>query len=217
VNIGEEPGLNSNLVWVITSPSDDINSPIRVGPDYDLDLVTSLGGTPLDSLPSDTDFTYWVASAEALDGGLATTDPHQYVDTTVTLNYRVRGRSGGDPSLGVEFTIVRDQTVIEDRYTVSWTPASQAVRRIAIRNGTLGGFTDLVWHIVQEDDEAPDSILPPVVIGEAPPGTIEVQEWLGFEPTNHVLWTNTSDWAGDSFGFRTEGYLFYQIFANNFE
>ena len=217
VNMGEEPGLNPDLVWVMTSPANDISSPIRLGPGFDEGLITSLGGTPLDSLPSGEDFTYWIATAEAMEAGLPTGDPHSFVDTTLTLEYFVRGRSGGDPSLDVQFTIVRDQTIVEDRYTVYWTPATQAVRRVAIRNGTLGGFTDLVWHIVQEDEEAPDSILPPVVIGETPPGTIEVQEWLGFEPANHVLWTNTSDWDGDSFGFRTEGYLFFQIFANNFQ
>lgn len=216
VNIGSEAGLNSSLVWVTSAESDDISSPVRVGANPDDGLITSVGGTPMDSLPSGSDYTYWIATADAVDAGLETTDPFAYTDTTLTLEYFVRGRSGGDPSLGVSFTIIRDQTLIEDRYTVSWTPADQPVRRIAIRNGPIGAFTDLVWHVVQPED-TPDGILPPVVIGEPPPGTLEVQEWLGFEPANHVLWANTSDWDGDSFGFRTTGYLFYQIFANNFE
>ena len=74
----------------------------------------------------------------------------------------------------------------------------------------------MAWHVVLPDD-APGGIHPPVTIGVPPPGTLEVQPWTGFEPTNHVLWMVTDAWNGESFGFRTEGYAFYQIFANNFE
>jgi hypothetical protein len=216
VNVGDEAGLNASLVWIMTSSDDDISSPVRLSPDMDEDLILSLGGTPADSLDTDTDYTYWIATAEAMQSDLQVADPFNFVDTTKTLSYLVRGRSGGDPALGVTFTIVRDQTLLEDKYTVTWTPSDQPLRRLAIRNGTLGGFTDLVWHVVQPEG-TPDGILPPVVIGETPPGTDEVQEWLGFEPSNHVFWGNTSDWNGESFGFRTTGYVFFQIFANNFE
>lgn len=218
VNRGAKPALDETLIWLATAADNTLDSPLRVGENTDAARIISFGGTPVDSLPSGDELTFWVAELDAFEGDLigATTDSFLVRDTTVTLNYFLRGRSGGDRNLGVEYQITRNQSIVDDRYTITWTPTTQAFRRIAIRQASLGGFTDLVWHVVLPD-EAPDSILPPVVIGETPTGALEVQSWLGFTPANHVLWLATSDWNGQSFGFTATGYSFFQIFANNFE
>jgi len=218
VNRGTTPALDSSLIWLVTAADNSLNSPQRVGVNTDAARIISLGGTPVDSLPSGDEMTFWVAELEAFDEALigTTTDSFLVRDTTVALNYFLRGRSGGDPAIGAQFQVTRNQSLTQDIYTITWTPATQVFRRIAIRQASLGGFTDLVWHVVLPD-EAADSILPPVVIGETPPGALEVQSFLGFTPANHVLWMATDDWNGESFGFTAPGYSFFQIFANNFE
>jgi hypothetical protein len=218
VNRGPTAALDSTLVWLFESDSDDISSPVRIGPGSRTAFIEDVGGISTDSLSTEETYTYWVATREAFESGQIgpDSDPFAFADTTVLLSYMLRGRSGGDRSLGISFSVRRDQTLTDDRYLLTWTPEDQPVRRVAIREGTLGGFTDMVWHVVQPEGEE-DGILPPMILGQPPPGTVEAQEWLGFQTANYVLWTNTSDWDGQSFGFRTEGYAFFQIFANNFE
>lgn len=218
VNRGTRAALDETLVWMVTASGNDIGSYVTVGIDGDAGAVETVGGTVLDSLSDDTVYTFWLAEESALAVSLDSSriEPGSFADTTMTLKYLLRGRSNGDPDLGVEFTVVREQTLLSDTYTVTWTPAIP-FRRLAIRQATTGGFSDLVWHVVVPDGE-PDSIVPPVVIGEVPPGTVEATEWAGgFEPDNYVLWAVTSAWNGEDFGFRTGGYAFFQIFSSNFE
>lgn len=217
INRGDQPALDSTLIWLRTAAGNDISSAVSVGPDFDQETILQVGGLPLDSLPSGETYTVWLAEDAVFDGMMLDpfADTTRFVDTTFALNYLLNGRSGGDPDLDVTFRITRNETLLEDTFTITWTPAVP-LRRLAIRQSTLGGFTDLVWHIVVPEG-APDSIVPPIRLGEAPEGIIEVQEWTGFEPASYVLWGATSDWDGDSFGLSTEGYVYYLIFSNNFE
>ncbi len=216
INRGETAALDSTLVWLHSADGNEVDSPVFVREVIDEDGVTKVGGTPTDSLEDGRTYTLWFAEQSAIDAGLqeSALDEHSFADTTFTLSYLLNGRSAG--GVDVDFTIFRDQRLVSDEFRVTWTPSSQAFRRIAIRHATVGGFTDLLWHIVLPDDES-DSITPPLVIGEEPEDAIVATPWSGFADGNHVLWAATSEWDGESFGFRTDGYAFFQMFASNFE
>ena len=214
INRGERAALDSTLVWLHVANDNEIESPVYVREVLDESGVTKVGGTPTDSLEHGETYTLWIAEKEAYDAALsgAAIDAFAFADTTFTVSYLLRGRSAG--GVGVQFTIFRDQRILSDVYNVDWTPAVP-FRRVAIRNSTVGGFSDLLWHIVLPDS-LPDSITPPLVIGAAPENAIEAVEWDGFNSGQHILWAATEDWDGESFGFRTEGYAFFSIFADNF-
>lgn len=216
INRGEIAALDSTLVWMHTSDGDEIDSPVYVRESLNKNEVTSMGGTPSDSLEDGVSYTLWLAEQSALDAALqgGAVDSFSFADTTFTLSYLLTGRSGG--GVDADFTIFRDERLTSDDYQLTWTPVDLAFRRIAIRNATLGGFTNLLWHVVLPDS-LPDSITPPVVIGQAPEDALVATPWSGFATGGHVLWAATSDWNGSSFGFNTDGYSFFQIFAANFE
>ncbi|HEY5564175.1 MAG TPA: hypothetical protein VIL33_01205 [Rhodothermia bacterium] len=218
VNRGSKPALDETLIWLATAAENTLDSPLRVGTHTDAARIISFGGTPVDSLDNNGVYTVWVAEADAFAAALDTTriDPFALADSTVTLTYILRGRSSGDPNLDARFTVTRDQSLLQEVYTITWAPQDLAFRRLAINVGSGGSFSNHIWHVVVPDGQ-PDSILPPVTVGVPPPGTVEVQEWEGFGPANHVLWVHTSDWDGESFGLRTKGYAQFVIFANNFE
>jgi len=217
INRGPAAALDTSLVWLRTASGNDIGSFITVGQDTDYDLVRAFGGTPADSLTDGEEYTFWIAERQAFEAALDSTlrSPGSFSDTTMTMDLVLRGRSGGDPALGVAYRVVREERLTESQFVVTWTP-EVPLRRLAIRQGPTGGFTDLVWHVLVPEDEG-GVILPPVVIGEAPPGTVEAVPFPaeGFAPSVHTLWGVTEDWEG-GFGNFAAGYTFFQIFANNF-
>lgn len=219
VNRGERAALDSSLVWLRTAPGNSISSVVAVGPEHDRDLVASFGGTPLDSLADGETYTFWLAEADAFAAGLdsAAVAPGTFADTTLTMQLVLRGQSGGDRDLGVQFRIVRDERITGERYVVTWEPEDVLFRRVAIRQAPTGGFQDLIWHIVVPEEEPP-SIAPPLTIGVAPEGVQEAEAFpeTGFEPAVHILWAATDDWTG-GFGPSTQGYAWFRIFADNFE
>lgn len=224
VNIGDRAALDETLVWVRTAQGDEIDSYVTVGDETDFAFVEQLGGEPADELSDNTEYTVWLANQEVFDAGLdASADPAGFADTTVTLRYVVRGRAGRSSNPNVDIEILRDERLLGDRFTISWDPAVP-IQRLAIRHGAGGGFTDLVWHIVSEED-APESILPPLVVGEAPPNTVEAVEWAGFESvpdsvSNHIkymMWMVTQEWSGERFSDTAPGYTSFGIFSDNFK
>jgi hypothetical protein len=219
VNRGPVAALDSTLVWLITAPGNDIGSAVTIDETLDADRVQAFGGVPLARLDDDTEYTFWLAEQRALDAGLsaAERDAFSFADTTFTLTYRLTGRFGGGTGFLEDIQIVRNQRLTGDAYTITWSPSDVAVQRLAIRQGSSGGFTDLVWDILATDD-TPDGILPPVTIGEPPPGVQVAVPWpdAGFAPTTHTLWMVNEDWGG-SFTPRATGYAFFQIFSTNFE
>lgn len=231
VNRGAEAALDTSLVWLQTAPGNDIGSFVTVGQNTDGDLVRSFGGTPVDSLTDGETYTFWIAEQSAFDAALDSTrrDPAAFADTTFTMSLVLRGNSRGDPSLDVEYRIVRDERLLESRFVVTWTP-EVPFRRLAIRAAPTGGFTDLVWHVLIPDDEE-GGILPPVVIGETPPGAQEAVPFAGFVADDvfnppgdstdtsappHTLWGVTDDWNG-AFTPSAPGYTFFQMFPCNFD
>lgn len=216
VNRGTEAALDSSLVWLSVADDNSIGGPVSIGEGLDADLVRQYGGTPTDSLASDETYTFWIAEKSALDAALdpAKLDAFTFTDTTVTLALLLNGRNRG--SLGFDVQILRDERLDGETYRVNWTPADRAVRRVALVKGSaLPSFTGLVWHIVQPDG-TPDAILPPVALGETPPGAETAVEWAGtFEPATYTLWMVDDTWDG-SFSSSAKGLAYYVIFSSNF-
>lgn len=217
VNRGSQAALDSTLVWLVTADDDAIDAPLRIGQDNDEDAVQGYGGTPLDSLISGEEYTFWIADKAALSAGIssAQADSFSFRDTTFVLDYALSGISGGDPSLDIEFSIIRNQTLTSDGYTIYWTPATVGFRRLALRKSPSGGFTNLAWYVVLPDS-VEQSITSPVVLGQTPPGADVVTPWAGaFEPLTYTLWGTTRGWTG-LFTRTAPGYAFFQIRSSNF-
>ena len=219
VNRGPTAALDTTLVWIVTADDNTISSAVSIGADFDQDAIRQFGGTPIDSLQDATEYTFWLAEKSVFDAGLPAgqRDVFSFVDTTFTLSYRLVGRSGGDSGFVGSIEIVRDQTLTSDTYLVMWSPAQAGVRRLAIRQASSGGFTDLVWDLIADDENA-DGIVSPVTIGQIPPGVLVGAEWPddGFSSATYTLWMVNQSWTG-SFSPRASGYAFFQIFSSNFE
>ncbi len=219
VNRGSQAGLDSTLVWLRMASDNSISSVVTVGPNFDAALVESFGGVPASEIDDDETYTFWIAAASAVDAGLV---PGQYpsgafADTTISFQLVMFGQGGGDPNLGVQFRVIRDESLIEgEQFVVSWTPENLAFRQLAIRQATVGGWTNLIWHIRTPEGESP-SITTPLVIGEAPDGVQEVISFpeSGFEPATHLLWANTDGW-NETFQPSATGYAWFRILAANF-
>lgn len=218
INRGTRAAMDSTLVWLVRVDGDMLDSPLRVREQNDAEAVMSLGGNPLDSLVSDSVYTFWVADKNALDVGLdqSSVDNHTFASVTDTLHFQMTGSNGGDSRLGVAFSVHRDQTLTEDKYIVTWTPSTLAVSQLGINDASLGSFSrGLIWHIAVENDESA-GILPPVTIGVVPPGAVEVQDWIGFDSTGvKTLWVAAPGWNG-LFDRNARNYAFFRMSDDNF-
>ncbi len=216
VNRGERAALDSTLVWLRLSGSNDISSPISISDEFDVEEVANRGGQPSDSLEDRVTYTIWVADQSALEAGLDTTqfDEHSFTDTTIVAAYFLLGRSGG--GVDVDFAVIRNQTLAGDSYVVTWDPPEIGFRQLAIRNASSGGFSNLLWHVVIPDGEEGE-LRSPLIIGETPPEAVVGSDWSGWAQGTHTLWATTDEWNGESFGFNSPGYAFFQMFASNFE
>lgn len=216
VNRGDKAALDSTLVWLRRVDGDAIDAPISINGEFDAAAVAAVGGEPVDSLESGVVYTLWIASESALDVNLDSTAVNEFMmaDSTFEASYMLAGRSGG--GAGVSFTVVRNQSLLSDNYILSWTPADVGFNQIAIREASSGGFTDLRWHIVIPEREEGE-LVSPVVIGEVPEGAVAGIDWGGWGSSTHTIWATTEEWDGESFGFRTPGYAFFQAFAGNFK
>ncbi|OGB67150.1 MAG: hypothetical protein A2Y94_11780 [Caldithrix sp. RBG_13_44_9] len=221
VNKGKRAALDTSLVWLTTAQDNSISSYVTVGENTDVDKILSCGGTPVDSLQDETEYTFWVAEKAALDALFDSTamSPEFFSDSTFILRFLLKGQFGGakDPQgdLIVQLKVFREETLMEDKYIIDWTPNTIPFRRIAIREGSFGAFTELIWHIVTPDG-VPDNIYPPVVIGSTIPGTDLAIPWpeTGFESnTVYFVWMANSDWVINDFRPSAPGYAWYRIFA----
>jgi len=220
VNRGSRAAFDSTLIWLRTSPDNQIGSYITFGSNPDLAAISRAGGNPAAYLTDSTQYTFWLADKSALTDGRPDTasNPFTFIDTSFVMNILVRGKLGGERnSQGkelVDIVITRNETMLEDSYTITWTPAEVAFRQIAIRTSSLGGFTDLLWHIVTPDS-LPDNIHPPVRIGIAPPGTEEAVAWpeSGFIKNKvQILWMTNSKWKVNNFAPTAAGYAWLRLY-----
>ena len=220
VNRGPRAALDSSLIWLRTAPENSIGSWISYGQETDAARIAQYGGTPRPALSDSAQYTFWLAEKSALAANLdsAAIDGYTFQDTTFVMSILLRGKNGGEKnSKGVEIvtiTITRTETMLQDRYILTWTPADLPFRQIAVRKNSLGGFKDLIWHVVTPDS-LPDNIYPPVTIGVAPPGTEEAIAWpaTGFEKNKvQILWMSNSKWRADNFSPSASGYAWLRIY-----
>lgn len=225
VNRGDEAALDSTLVWITTADGNDINSHVEVsGESNEAALVKSFGGTPADSLESGAQYTFWMAESDVFGAGLDSTsfDGANFVDTTLTMELILRGNTRGaagggifNPPLIEKISIIRQESLLDNRYIITWKPSDVSFRRIALRQGATGGFDNLIWHIVVPDSVEQD-LSPPIVIGNAPEHAQVAIAFEGFpSPDVYALWMVTEEWT-EGFGPRFDGYVDFQIFCDNF-
>ena len=220
VNRGTKAALDSTLVWLQTATDNDISSAVTFGASSDRSRVTSYGGTPADSLDSDVQYTFWVATKEAFDARLDTSkrtvNPSSFADSICSVGYWLKGQSGGEGGTSnpiVRIKIRRDQTLEGEKFTIFWTPATSAFNRLAVRTGSTGGWTDLLWHI-NTPTGTTDNILPPVVIGVPPAGVIEGTPWgdnVFVNGTTYTIWMANRNWNGVSFTLTARGYAYFRF------
>jgi hypothetical protein len=224
VNRGDRAALDSTLVWIRRASGNSISSVVTIGPDFDAAYVQSLGGTPQEELTDRETYTFWLAEASVLNAGL---DPGagtagSFADTTLTLKLVLDGVPRS--ALGVVFRIEREERIVSDHYLISWTPEDVQFRRLVINRGTIGAWTDHLWHIVVPEADAA-SISSPVTIGVPPEGAQEATAWPddGFmvKPPcpsgrrNYVLWAATDAW-NESFLVTAPGYAQFHVSFRNF-
>lgn len=219
VNRGPVAALDSTLIWLRTADDNSINSPATVGEDTDIGGIEAVGGIPQDSLDNEVEYTFWIAERNAYDEGLnqSVLNEYNFKDTTMTPQLYIGGRSGGgttadgDPVATIR--LIRDERITGDRYIIEWEEGTP-VRRVAIRQASTGGFTNLIWHIVTPDD-IDDNITSPLVIGDIPDNVNEVVPWpdSGFEnDTVYIIWMATKDWADGTFTPSATGYAWFRLF-----
>jgi len=217
-NEGPRAELDSSLVWLMTADGNTISSYVDFGQDSDTVSIANYGGTPLDSLVDGVEYTFWIAEMAAYDSGLDTLFLNDTIFNSKSLiaDLVIKGRSGGEKNGSGDYihtlNVFREQTLTEDKIILNWTPADSAFRRIAIRQGRFGDFTDLVWHIVLPDS-VPAQFYPPIVIGSLPNGADEATAWpsSGFETeTSYFIWMVNDRW-NESFAPTSEGYAWFKV------
>jgi hypothetical protein len=67
VNQGSNAALDSSLIWIIHKPANGIQYPVQFNqvPDGATDLTASYGGTKVENLVEDNDYTFWVMKESA--------------------------------------------------------------------------------------------------------------------------------------------------------
>ncbi len=223
VNKGDKAGLESSLIWLMTADENSIGSYVTYGTNSNTAKILEYGGIPEDSLKHEVEYTYWLAEKSAFDAALDSTqlNEHNFIDTTFTMDLYLDGRAGGERlgnKLVVTISIRREQTLLEEIFTLDWEPRDIPFRRIAIReDASSGAFTDLIWD-VSTPDSIEDNIYPPVIIGEPPEGTIETIAWpeTGFKRNVvYFLWIANNKWDGQSFNRTAPGYAWFTIYPFN--
>jgi hypothetical protein len=224
INRGDRAALDSTLVWIQRAPDNSISSVVTVGPELDRAFVESFGGTPQEEMVDGETYTFWIAEASVFHGGLdrSLAQSGAFADTTLTLKLILRGTPRS--TMGVVFTIQRDEWITEDRYLLSWTPEHIGFRRLVINQGTVGSWMNHLWHIVVPDDQ-PASISSPVAIGVPPESAQQATEWPeeGFmtlppcpsRRRSYVLWAATDEW-NETFTATAPGYAQFLIDFRNF-
>jgi len=214
VNKGEHVSLDSTLVYLHTSESDTIESPVRFGYQCQKEKIGQMGGTPADSLIDGETYTFWVAEKDIYEDNLDSSsfDGFNLTDTTVFMGLSLRGLGGGGND--IDISIIQDIQLLRPKYVISWEPSDSPVRTLILKEGAGPGYDDVLWHIATPDS-VDDNILPPLVVGETPPNVEDLVRWEGaqFETRiAHYIWTATSDWNG-SFSPVASGFAYFRIFA----
>jgi hypothetical protein len=67
INLGSVAALDSSLIWIISAPGNGIKYPVQFNqlPDGATDLTSTYGGSKVDNLEEDNNYTFWVMKEEA--------------------------------------------------------------------------------------------------------------------------------------------------------
>ncbi len=224
VNKGRTAALDSTLVWLTTASGDNIFNYVSYGTNTDTARLRSYGATFADTLTNDTTYTFWIALQSAFSARLDTTssavNAFSFVDSIMASMYLVKGTSdgeGGPTNPIVKISLRRFETITGDRFVMTWVPATSAFRQLAVRVGPTGGYDNLLWQITSPTGAA-DNILPPIALGEVPPGVNEATAWA---PTSfkdaptYCIWMANRNWAGPGtggvFALRARGYVWFRF------
>lgn len=221
VNKGTKAGLDASLVFLKRSNSDDISSYLTLsGANNDKAAVISYGGTPVDSLSSDTVYTFWVAKKTAYAVGLSAQssamNPTTYYDTTTSMEIWVKGTVGGEQSSGkplVQLRLRREETALKDRYLLFWTPTTTPFRRVGANPASTGSWDNLMWHAATPNGTS-DNIYPAIEIGVCPPNVDEATplDWSMANPGEFVtIWMANSRWTPGTFTISARGYAWFRF------
>lgn len=218
VNAGEKAAFDSTLVWLALAEGDNISSHATVGEETARSRIESLGGTPLDSLAAGRQYTFWLATKEAVDAQLqeGALNEHTFLDTTINLQYEIRGRLRTRENVTVN--AYRDQKLAADRVVVRWTPGDVRFRRVALRPSSSPGWEGLVWHIQTPDGESP-KISSPVISDQPQEGLLILEPFPEAGLTAGVpytLWLATDSW-NSSFALNSPGLAYIQVFASSIQ
>jgi len=220
VNPGNKAALDSSLIYLRTAEDNSIGSYVTFPSEVNLDMILQFGGTYKDSLNDETEYTFWLAEKSAIDAELDSVQLNEFnfIDTTLVMSIFLKGKAGGEKDAQgnyiVIISITRDEKMLTDNYYINWEPSNIPFRQMAIRKNSLGGFTDLLWHVVTPDS-LEDNIYPPVTIGITPEGAEEAVPWSDtkFEDDKvHILWMSNSDWTVNNFSPTATGYAWYRIY-----
>lgn len=212
INRGSKAALDNTLIWIQTAETDTISSYITVGLNTAENEIQQFGGVPLDSLPTKTTLTFWLAKKTSFDAGLdpARSDEFTLLDTTFVFNYLIGGamRSQDVDSL----LVYRDQKLLSDKFYVDWRPRDVNVRQIALSPGSNPGWIDLLWHVRLTNNSEPG--LTPMVLATIPPARAEVVVPWGpldtIAPVVHTMWMTLDNW-NSSFMINSRGLAFLQF------
>lgn len=220
VNKGKKAALDQTLIYLRTADANTIASWVSYGEQSNDALILQYGGTPSKTLADSTEYTFWLAEKNAFDASLDSSlcTDFNFMDTTFVMSNKLVGKVGGEKNAQgkelLNMTIIRNESMLDDVYTLYWTPENIAFRQIAVRINSLGGFKDLIWHVVTPDS-LPDNIFPPVTIGTAPAGTEEAVPWpaTAFEKNKvQILWMSNSKWTVNNFSPSAAGYAWFRIY-----
>lgn len=217
-NRGAKAALDSTLVWLQTGAGNSVSSYVTFGKNNDAALLSSFGATAADSLDPDAVYTFWVAAQSAflakLDSASSSVNLQTYSDTSVTADFMVRGQCGGEGGLSApvyRMSIRREQTVLGDRFTITWTPSTAAFRNLGVTANSTGSWDNPLWLV--SNSGTIDRILPPVVVGIPPAGTTEATPYVegSIVPgQTYTIWMTNRNWVG-TFNLNSKGYAFFRF------
>ncbi len=218
VNKGTRAALDSTLIWLRTAPDNSIGSFVTVGLHTDSVSILKSGGDPVAALVDSGVYTFWLAQQSAMASNLDTLQMTRYnfVDTTFMAILYLRGTPGGEKSglvLRDSMKIRIDERFSGNTFVVEWNHPDHFFRRVAVRRASLGGFTDLDWHVMTPDTLA-DNIGSPVTLGVAPPNTEVIVPYpAGGLAHNQVylVWMTDSRWTSNDFRPNARGYAWYRV------
>ncbi|KUG25180.1 hypothetical protein ASZ90_005003 [hydrocarbon metagenome] len=181
VNKGKRATLDTSLVWLVKADGNNLKYPVKFGdpPSNAIEITSQFGGTKLDSLQEDEDYTFWVLKEEvwerlsneigktfvadpSLDEGEVISDSDSlFISTTVFASLAKRLdvfiNIDGISTFG-QLGVISIQETRSNRPIISWTITQSgvtdtAISVIGIAEGNQFDPGKTVWEIYSETTE----------------------------------------------------------------